>query len=227
MSCVKDYEEHSLVQTSFAELPNINIFYYTRRILMQLSKCEKNLEWAAQAPGPPGLWVRCKVTAGEKWDPHKKKPHQNSDDRKSAPAPGSELALVSYIWSAYVGGFFSRFSAFSFSFLFSSQNIQEPAFQVLHPFHNLPPPHHPQPWTRMASMDASDAPALKLKCYFTSTETAGLLGTGAQDGQLDSHTAPGLWDTTVQCCFTSTETIRLIRDGSPGRPPRLSHSSWA
>ena len=30
----------------------------------------------------------------------------------------------------------------------------------------------------------------------------------------------------VQCCFTSTETIRLIRTGSPGRPPRLSHSSW-
>ena len=30
-----------------------------------------------------------------------------------------------------------------------------------------------------------------------------------------------------QCCFTSTETIRLIRDGSPGRPPRLSHGSWA
>ena len=31
----------------------------------------------------------------------------------------------------------------------------------------------------------------------------------------------------VECCFTSTENIRLIRDGSPGRPPRLSHSSWA
>ena len=30
----------------------------------------------------------------------------------------------------------------------------------------------------------------------------------------------------VQCCSTSTETIRLIRTGSPGRPPRLSHSSW-
>ena len=30
----------------------------------------------------------------------------------------------------------------------------------------------------------------------------------------------------VECCFTSTETIRIIRDGSPGRPPRLSHSSW-
>ena len=28
----------------------------------------------------------------------------------------------------------------------------------------------------------------------------------------------------VQCCFTSTVTIRLIRTGSPGRPPRLSHS---
>ena len=30
----------------------------------------------------------------------------------------------------------------------------------------------------------------------------------------------------VECCFTSTETVRLIRTGSPGRPPRLSHSSW-
>ena len=31
----------------------------------------------------------------------------------------------------------------------------------------------------------------------------------------------------VQCCFTSTETVKLIRTESPGRPPRLSHSSWA
>ena len=30
----------------------------------------------------------------------------------------------------------------------------------------------------------------------------------------------------VQCCFTSMETIRLIRTGSRGQPPRLSHSSW-
>ena len=29
----------------------------------------------------------------------------------------------------------------------------------------------------------------------------------------------------VQCCFTSTETVRFIRTESPGRPPRLSHSS--
>ena len=29
----------------------------------------------------------------------------------------------------------------------------------------------------------------------------------------------------VQCCFMSTETVRLIRTGSPGWPPRLSHSS--
>ena len=28
-----------------------------------------------------------------------------------------------------------------------------------------------------------------------------------------------------KCCFTSKETIRTIRDGSPGRPPRFSHSS--
>ena len=29
----------------------------------------------------------------------------------------------------------------------------------------------------------------------------------------------------VQYCFTSTATIRLVRKESPGRPPRLSHSS--
>ena len=30
----------------------------------------------------------------------------------------------------------------------------------------------------------------------------------------------------LQCCFTSTETVGTIRDGEPGCPPRLSHSSW-
>ena len=30
----------------------------------------------------------------------------------------------------------------------------------------------------------------------------------------------------VQYNFTSTETRRLVRTDSPGRPPRLSHSSW-
>ena len=30
----------------------------------------------------------------------------------------------------------------------------------------------------------------------------------------------------LKCCFTSIN-LRLIRDGSPGQPPRLSHSSWA
>ena len=37
------------------------------------------------------------------------------------------------------------------------------------------------------------------------------------------------WDqcaSMVQYCFASTETIRLVRTESPGRPPRLSHSSW-
>ena len=29
----------------------------------------------------------------------------------------------------------------------------------------------------------------------------------------------------VPFCCTSTETIRLIRTGSPGRPPRLSHTA--
>ena len=32
-----------------------------------------------------------------------------------------------------------------------------------------------------------------LKCCFTSTETVGLLGTGAHDGHLNFHIAPELW----------------------------------
>ena len=37
------------------------------------------------------------------------------------------------------------------------------------------------------------------------------------------------WDqrvSMVHYSFTSTETMRLVRTDSPGRPPRLSHSSW-
>ena len=48
---------------------------------------------------------------------------------------------------------------------------------------------------------------------------------------------PGMWvdiigtncdqcGSRVQCCFTSTKTVRLVRTESPGRPPRLSRSSW-
>ena len=39
---------------------------------------------------------------------------------------------------------------------------------------------------------AEAAAKLMLKCCFTSTETVGLLGTGAQDVHLDFHTAPEL-----------------------------------
>ena len=39
---------------------------------------------------------------------------------------------------------------------------------------------------------ANNRRVMKLKCCFTSTETAGLLGTGAQDVHLDFHTAPEL-----------------------------------
>ena len=93
--------------------------------------------------------------------------------------------------------------------------------------------------------------SLLVEWCFTSTETVGLLGTGTQDVHLDFHTAPELSDivddnvelnvlgcrvdilgtncdqcrSMVQCCFMSTETVRPIKTGSPGRPPRLSHSS--
>ena len=81
---------------------------------------------------------------------------------------------------------------------------------------------------------------LLMKWCFTSTETVGLLGTGAQDVHLDFHTAPELSVTVddnvelnvlgcrvdilgtncdqcrsiVQCCFTSTETVGLLGTGA-------------
>ena len=73
--------------------------------------------------------------------------------------------------------------------------------------------------------------AVSFRCCFTSTETTRVIS----DGHFDFHTAPEM----LQCCFTSTacrccwvlpyvhRNRRLIRDGSPGRPPRLSHSSCA
>ena len=49
-----------------------------------------------------------------------------------------------------------------------------------------------------------------LKCCFTSTETVGLLGTGAQDGHLDFHTAPEL------CGVVHIAAIKVI----------LGHNVW-
>ena len=40
------------------------------------------------------------------------------------------------------------------------------------------------------SVSAPQTEAELVECCFTSTETVGLLGTGAQDGHLDFHTAP-------------------------------------
>ena len=43
-----------------------------------------------------------------------------------------------------------------------------------------------------------------LKCCFTSTKTVGVLGTGAQDGHLDFHTAPEL------CCARLIEVLLYV-----------------
>ena len=57
----------------------------------------------------------------------------------------------------------------------------------------------------------------------------GLFGTGAQDVHLDFHTAPELCmgRGLVEVLLYVHRNCRFIRDGSPGCPPRLSHSSCA
>ena len=52
---------------------------------------------------------------------------------------------------------------------------------------------------------------LMLNFCFPSTETIGLLGTGAQDVHLDFHTAPELWKTTLSYQVL-TRTYRILKN---------------
>ena len=52
--------------------------------------------------------------------------------------------------------------------------------------------------------------SFRLKCCFTSTETVGLLGTGAQDSHLDFHTAPEFW------AISKTEFFSLLMESAVG-----------
>ena len=49
----------------------------------------------------------------------------------------------------------------------------------------------------------------------------------AQDNACLLLTTRNYTDSLLECCFTTTETVGLLGTGSQGRPPRLSHSSWA
>ena len=56
-----------------------------------------------------------------------------------------------------------------------------------------------------------------LKCCFTSTETVGLLGTGAQDVHLDFHTAPELCGRCLSTeLFNSVFITPFDRLSAPG-----------
>ena len=57
--------------------------------------------------------------------------------------------------------------------------------------------------------------ACLVECCFTSTETVGLVGTGAQDGHLNFHTAPELeerarWSTKIQLEPRARKFLRCI-----------------
>ena len=58
-----------------------------------------------------------------------------------------------------------------------------------------------------------------MKCCFTSTETVGLLGTGAQDVHLDFHIAPELCcDASVQFCFKLNAVItKMVKSAGSER----------
>ena len=71
-----------------------------------------------------------------------------------------------------------------------------------------------------------------VQCCCTSTETIPTIrDVGTQDVHLDFHTAPELWGENVAFKFSVAlrpqRPYGLLGTGSPGRPPRLSHSTWA
>ena len=59
---------------------------------------------------------------------------------------------------------------------------------------------------------------VSLQCCFTSTETTSRIRDGEPRTATSTVTQP-------PGRFTSTDTVGLLGAGSPGRPPRLSHSS--
>ena len=61
-----------------------------------------------------------------------------------------------------------------------------------------------------------------LKCCFTSTETVGLLGTGAQDGHLDFHTATELWGTRLGHCHSRAGHLLVCFGQNLFNPAQLS-----
>ena len=52
--------------------------------------------------------------------------------------------------------------------------------------------HESLEFNRLLRQSGSEGESDIAECCFTSTETVGLLGTGAQDDHLDLHTAPEL-----------------------------------
>ena len=66
-------------------------------------------------------------------------------------------------------------------------------------------------------------PLCKFECCFSSTETIGLLGTGAQDVHLDFHTAPELW----LCKFCRSQLVHCAEWPNTRDAEAHSHRRWA
>ena len=63
-----------------------------------------------------------------------------------------------------------------------------------------------------------------VRCCFTFTETVGLLGTGAQDGHLDFHTAAELWNRSRSSGFVYNASVMHVLGPLFPRSGQLQHS---
>ena len=66
------------------------------------------------------------------------------------------------------------------------------------------------------------------ECCFTSTETVGLLGTGAQDVHPDIHTVPELWRIMLQPGYLYTlVTVMFVLPTHASTPCIGGYQNWS
>ena len=76
--------------------------------------------------------------------------------------------------------------------------------------------------------DSHQSPAIQAQCCFTSTGTIRTIRDGVPRTATSTFTQLlSSGPSNVEVLLYVHRNRRFIRDGSPGRPPRLSHSSWA
>ena len=82
------------------------------------------------------------------------------------------------------------------------------------------------PFTCQYEKEDKKAEMFQISHFYGSLSNDIMAVKGLMSSDVSWHIRDKLRPSMVQYSFTSTEARRFVRTDSPGRPPRLSHSSW-